>query len=73
MPGMGGGGTSSSLPTLFKAWGVEMSPGKVEATDSDNAVTNLSLHLYSAVETSVPGVQLVFRHSLHKMRQTDPY
>jgi len=21
MPGMGGGGSSSSLPTLFKAWG----------------------------------------------------
>jgi len=31
MPGMGGGGTSSSLPTLFKAWGVEMNPGKVLA------------------------------------------
>lgn len=29
-----------------------------EATDSDNAVTNLSLHLYSAVETSVPGGSL---------------
>ena len=31
MPGMGGGGTSSTLPTLFKAWGVEMNPGKVLA------------------------------------------
>ena len=31
MPGMGGGGTSSSLPTLFKAWGVQMNPGKVLA------------------------------------------
>src|SRR6185295_12054014 len=31
MPGVGGGGTSSSLPRLFKAWGVEMSPGKVIA------------------------------------------
>ena len=31
MPGVGGGGTSSSLPTLFKAWGVEMNPGKVLA------------------------------------------
>jgi ABC-type uncharacterized transport system involved in gliding motility auxiliary subunit len=31
MPGMGGGGTSSSLPRLFKAWGVEMNPGKVVA------------------------------------------
>jgi ABC-type uncharacterized transport system involved in gliding motility auxiliary subunit len=31
MPGMGGGATSSSLPTLFKAWGVEMNPGKVLA------------------------------------------
>ena len=31
MPGMGGGGTSSSLPMLFKAWGVEMNPGKVLA------------------------------------------
>ena len=31
MPGIGGGGTSSSLPTLFKAWGVEMNPGKVLA------------------------------------------
>jgi ABC-type uncharacterized transport system involved in gliding motility auxiliary subunit len=31
MPGMAGGGTSSSLPTLFKAWGVEMNPGKVLA------------------------------------------
>jgi ABC-type uncharacterized transport system involved in gliding motility auxiliary subunit len=29
--GMGGGGTSSSLPKLFKAWGVEMNPGKVIA------------------------------------------
>ena len=31
MPGIGGGGTSSSLPALFKAWGVEMNPGKVIA------------------------------------------
>ena len=31
MPGVGGGGTSSSLPKLFKAWGVEMNPGKVLA------------------------------------------
>jgi ABC-type uncharacterized transport system involved in gliding motility auxiliary subunit len=31
MPGMGGGGTSSTLPRLFKAWGVEMNPGKVLA------------------------------------------
>jgi ABC-type uncharacterized transport system involved in gliding motility auxiliary subunit len=31
MPGVGGGGTSSSLPKLFKAWGVEMNPGKVIA------------------------------------------
>jgi ABC-type uncharacterized transport system involved in gliding motility auxiliary subunit len=31
MPGMGGSGTSSSLPKLFKAWGVEMNPGKVLA------------------------------------------
>jgi ABC-type uncharacterized transport system involved in gliding motility auxiliary subunit len=31
MPGMGGGGTNSSLPRLFKAWGVEMNPGKVLA------------------------------------------
>ena len=31
MPGVGGGGTSSSLPVLFKAWGVEMNPGKVLA------------------------------------------
>jgi ABC-type uncharacterized transport system involved in gliding motility auxiliary subunit len=31
MPGIGGGGTSSSLPRLFKAWGVEMDPGKVIA------------------------------------------
>jgi ABC-type uncharacterized transport system involved in gliding motility auxiliary subunit len=31
MPGIGGGGTSSSLPTLFKAWGVEMNQGKVLA------------------------------------------
>ena len=31
MPGMGGSGTSSSLPRLFKAWGVEMNPGKVLA------------------------------------------
>ena len=31
MPGMGGGGTSSTLPRLFKAWGVEMNPGKVIA------------------------------------------
>jgi ABC-type uncharacterized transport system involved in gliding motility auxiliary subunit len=31
MPGMGGGGTSSTLIKLFKAWGVEMNPGKVLA------------------------------------------
>ena len=31
MPGMGGGGSSSSLPRLFKAWGVEMSTEKVLA------------------------------------------
>jgi len=31
MPGIGGGGTSSSLPRLFKAWGIEMNPGKVIA------------------------------------------
>jgi len=31
MPGVGGGGTSSSLPRLFKAWGVEMNPNKVLA------------------------------------------
>ena len=31
MPGMGGGGTSSTLPRLFKAWGVTMDPGKVLA------------------------------------------
>jgi ABC-type uncharacterized transport system involved in gliding motility auxiliary subunit len=31
MPGIGGGGTSSSLPKLFKAWGVEMNQGKVLA------------------------------------------
>jgi ABC-type uncharacterized transport system involved in gliding motility auxiliary subunit len=29
MPGIGGGGTSSTLPKLFKAWGVEMNPNKV--------------------------------------------
>ena len=29
MPGMPQQGTSSSLPALFKAWGVEMDPGKV--------------------------------------------
>jgi len=31
MPGIGGGGTSSTLTWLFKAWGVEMNPGKVLA------------------------------------------
>jgi ABC-type uncharacterized transport system involved in gliding motility auxiliary subunit len=31
MPGIGGGGSSSTLATLFKAWGVEMNPGKVIA------------------------------------------
>jgi ABC-type uncharacterized transport system involved in gliding motility auxiliary subunit len=31
MPGMASGGSSSSLPKLFKAWGVEMDPGKVLA------------------------------------------
>ncbi len=31
MPGVGGGGTSSTLTRLFKAWGVEMNPGKVLA------------------------------------------
>jgi ABC-type uncharacterized transport system involved in gliding motility auxiliary subunit len=31
MPGVGGGGTSSTLAKLFKAWGVEMNPGKVLA------------------------------------------
>ena len=29
MPGMGGGATSSTLTRLFKAWGIEMNPGKV--------------------------------------------
>ena len=31
MPGVGGGGTSSTLNRLFKAWGLEMNPGKVIA------------------------------------------
>ena len=31
MPGMPGQSTSSTLPKLFKAWGVEMNPGKVIA------------------------------------------
>ena len=31
IPGVGGGGTSSTLARLFKAWGVEMNPGKVIA------------------------------------------
>ncbi|HLE66067.1 MAG TPA: GldG family protein, partial [Burkholderiales bacterium] len=31
IPGVGGGGTSSTLPRLFKAWGVAMNPGKVLA------------------------------------------
>jgi ABC-type uncharacterized transport system involved in gliding motility auxiliary subunit len=31
MPGMGGGASSSTLAKLFKAWGVEMNPGKVLA------------------------------------------
>jgi ABC-type uncharacterized transport system involved in gliding motility auxiliary subunit len=31
MPGISGGGSSSTLPTLFKAWGVEMNPNKVLA------------------------------------------
>ena len=31
MPGIGGGGTSSNLPKLFTAWGIEMNPGKVLA------------------------------------------
>lgn len=31
MPGVGGGGSSSTLAILFKAWGVEMNPGKVIA------------------------------------------
>jgi ABC-type uncharacterized transport system involved in gliding motility auxiliary subunit len=31
MPGIGGGGSSSTLPKLFKAWGVEMNPSKVLA------------------------------------------
>ena len=31
MPGIGGGGTSSTLAKLFKAWGIEMNPGKVLA------------------------------------------
>jgi ABC-type uncharacterized transport system involved in gliding motility auxiliary subunit len=31
IPGVGGGGTSSSLPSLFRAWGLEMNPGKVIA------------------------------------------
>ena len=31
MPGISGGGSSSSLPKLFKTWGVEMNPGKVLA------------------------------------------
>ncbi len=31
IPGIGGGGTSSTLSRVFKAWGVEMNPGKVIA------------------------------------------
>jgi len=31
MPGVSGGASSSSLPRLFKAWGIEMNPGKVLA------------------------------------------
>jgi ABC-type uncharacterized transport system involved in gliding motility auxiliary subunit len=31
IPTVGGGGTSSTLPRLFKAWGLEMNPGKVIA------------------------------------------
>jgi ABC-type uncharacterized transport system involved in gliding motility auxiliary subunit len=31
MPGVGGGGTSSTLTKLFKAWGLEMNPNKVLA------------------------------------------
>jgi ABC-type uncharacterized transport system involved in gliding motility auxiliary subunit len=31
IPGIGGGGTSSTLPNLFKAWGIGMNPGKVVA------------------------------------------
>ena len=31
VPGVGGGGTSSTMPRLFKAWGVGMNPGKVIA------------------------------------------
>jgi ABC-type uncharacterized transport system involved in gliding motility auxiliary subunit len=31
MPGVGGGGSSSTLARLFKAWGIEMNPGKVLA------------------------------------------
>jgi ABC-type uncharacterized transport system involved in gliding motility auxiliary subunit len=31
MPGVSGGATSSTLPKLFKAWGLEMNPGKVIA------------------------------------------
>ena len=31
IPGMPGQGTTSTLPRLFKAWGVEMDPGKVVA------------------------------------------
>jgi ABC-type uncharacterized transport system involved in gliding motility auxiliary subunit len=31
MPGIGGGASSSTLTKLFKAWGVEMNPGKVIA------------------------------------------
>jgi ABC-type uncharacterized transport system involved in gliding motility auxiliary subunit len=31
MPGVSGGASSSSLPRLFKAWGVDMAPGKVIA------------------------------------------
>jgi gliding motility-associatede transport system auxiliary component len=31
VPGVGGGGTSSTMPRLFKAWGVGINPGKVIA------------------------------------------
>jgi ABC-type uncharacterized transport system involved in gliding motility auxiliary subunit len=31
IPGVGGGGSTSTLARLFKAWGVEMNPGKVLA------------------------------------------
>ena len=49
MPGMPRQPSSSTLPTLFKAWGVEMDPGKVIADVVFGSGGGAALHAHRAV------------------------